>query len=228
MKWLRFTKFSSSEYEILQVILIYELIQLVTTAARLDTIRLYKWYAHTHTHTHNFPLEILIWVPETLNIFEQISFITRIIATFCKRDWEALWRTSVGKSVLQFWFETTTGLIQVRSINSCSIFFDRIREAFSFLSFFLILNSSTHSCRCRGGLLHLVTLNDTHTHSLSLFRTPLEEGSARRRDLSLTTHNTYKRQISMPQTVFEPINAASKRPQTYCLRTRSRCDKASI
>jgi len=31
----------------------------------------------------------------------------------------------------------------------------------------------------------------THTQSLSIVRTPLDEGSARRRDLSLTTHNTH-------------------------------------
>jgi hypothetical protein len=32
----------------------------------------------------------------------------------------------------------------------------------------------------------------------TLDRTPLDEGSARRRDLYLTTHNIHKRQTSMP------------------------------
>jgi len=48
---------------------------------------------------------------------------------------------------------------------------------------------------CRGGVLHLITLNDTHTHTQAntLSRTPLDEGSNRRRDLYLTTHNIHNR-----------------------------------
>ena len=45
-------------------------------------------------------------------------------------------------------------------------------------------------------------------------RTPLDEWSARRRDLYLTTHN---RQTSMPPVVFEPTISAGERPQTYAL-----------
>jgi hypothetical protein len=41
-----------------------------------------------------------------------------------------------------------------------------------------------------------------HYHTLfrhtTIGRTPLDEGPARRRDLYLTTHNTHKRQTSMP------------------------------
>ena len=48
-------------------------------------------------------------------------------------------------------------------------------------------------------------------------RTPLEEGSARRRDIYLTTHNTYDRQTSMPPAGFEPTISAGERPQTYAL-----------
>jgi hypothetical protein len=40
-------------------------------------------------------------------------------------------------------------------------------------------------------------------------RTPLDEWSASRRDLYLTTHNTHKKQISMPPVVFEHIKQAS-------------------
>ena len=46
-------------------------------------------------------------------------------------------------------------------------------------------------------------------------RTPLDELSARRRDLYLTTHNTHNRQISMPAVGFEPTISAGERPQTY-------------
>jgi hypothetical protein len=45
-------------------------------------------------------------------------------------------------------------------------------------------------------------------------RTPLDEWSARRRDLYLTTHN---RQTSMPSAGFEPAIPASERPQTHAL-----------
>jgi hypothetical protein len=43
-------------------------------------------------------------------------------------------------------------------------------------------------------------------------RTPLDEWSARRRDLYLTTHNTHNRQTPMPSVVFKPAIPTSKRP----------------
>jgi hypothetical protein len=48
-------------------------------------------------------------------------------------------------------------------------------------------------------------------------RTPLDEWSARRRDLYLATYNTHNRQISMPPVGFEPIISASAGPFTYTL-----------
>ena len=48
-------------------------------------------------------------------------------------------------------------------------------------------------------------------------RTPLDEWSARRRDLYLTTHNTHNRQTSMHPVRFEPTISAGERPQTYAL-----------
>jgi hypothetical protein len=45
-------------------------------------------------------------------------------------------------------------------------------------------------------------------------RPPLDEWSARRRDLYLTTHN---RHTSMPLMEFEPTFPAGKRPQIYAL-----------
>ena len=52
---------------------------------------------------------------------------------------------------------------------------------------------------------------------ITVGRTPLDETSARRRDLYLTTHNTHNRQTSMPPVGFEPTISASERPQTYAL-----------
>jgi hypothetical protein len=43
-------------------------------------------------------------------------------------------------------------------------------------------------------------------------RTPLDEWSAGRRDLYLTTHDTHNRQISMPPVGFEPKISAGERP----------------
>jgi hypothetical protein len=48
-------------------------------------------------------------------------------------------------------------------------------------------------------------------------RTPLDEWSARRTDLYLTTHNTHKIQTSMPPAGFEPTIPQSEGPQTHAL-----------
>jgi hypothetical protein len=48
-------------------------------------------------------------------------------------------------------------------------------------------------------------------------RTPLDEWSAHRRDLYLTTRNTYNRQTSMPAVGFEPTVSAGEWPQTHAL-----------
>ena len=78
-----------------------------------------------------------------------------------------------------------------------------------YTSFFLCLPSSTYSFFgvegnfCTGSQLH------------TLGKTPLDEWSARRTDLYLTTNNTHKRQTSMPPGGFEPAIAANKRPQTH-------------
>ena len=48
-------------------------------------------------------------------------------------------------------------------------------------------------------------------------RTPLDERSARRRDLYLTTHITRNRKTSMPPVGFEPTISAGEQPQTYVL-----------
>ena len=45
----------------------------------------------------------------------------------------------------------------------------------------------------------------------------MDERSARRRDLYLTTYNTHNRQTSMPPIGFEPTISAGERPLTYAL-----------
>ena len=51
--------------------------------------------------------------------------------------------------------------------------------------------------------LFLMFLDHTQRRS-TVGRTPLDEWSARRRDLYLTTHDTHNRQISVPPVGFEP------------------------
>jgi hypothetical protein len=60
----------------------------------------------------------------------------------------------------------------------------------------------------------------------TLGRTPLDEGPASRRDLYLTTHNTHKRQTSMPPGGgFEPTIPVSEQPQTHAVnRAAARID----
>ena len=48
-------------------------------------------------------------------------------------------------------------------------------------------------------------------------RTALDDWSACRRDLYLTTHNTQNTQTSMPPVGFEPTISAGERPQNHTL-----------
>ena len=60
--------------------------------------------------------------------------------------------------------------------------------------------------------LFLMFLDHTQRRT-TVGRTPLDEWSARRRGLYLTTHDTHDRQISMPPVGFEPMISAGERPQ---------------
>ena len=66
------------------------------------------------------------------------------------------------------------------------------------------------------GLL-IVEVTRSHSGTLTLGRTPLEERSARRRDLFLIKYNTLKSQTTMPAAGFEPTTPASERLQTQTL-----------
>ena len=59
-------------------------------------------------------------------------------------------------------------------------------------------------------------LDHTQRHT-TVGRIPLDEWSARHRDLYLTTHNTHNRQTSMPPVGFKPTISTGERPQTYAL-----------
>ena len=69
----------------------------------------------------------------------------------------------------------------------------------------------------------LIVMFLDHTQRRSTVgRTPLDEWSARRRDLYLTTHDTHNRKIPMPPVGFEPTISAGERPQAArLLRSRN-------
>ena len=81
----------------------------------------------------------------------------------------------------------------------------RTRKAF-FLSFYL-------TSRFRGLFFHV----STHSHTTTVGKTPLDGGSARRRDLYLTTHNTHNKQTSMTPAGFKPAILPGDRLQTHAL-----------
>jgi hypothetical protein len=64
--------------------------------------------------------------------------------------------------------------------------------------------------------LFLFLLDHTQTHT-TVGRTPLDEGSARRRDLYLTTQTLTRDKHPCPPVGFKPTIPASARPQTYAL-----------
>jgi hypothetical protein len=83
--------------------------------------------------------------------------------------------------------------VSILSFVKCPYYRDIYLELF-FLSYsFLFSPSLSAHCSCRGSPLHLITLSDIHTNTHTHGRIPLHEGSARRRDSYLTTHNNQKR-----------------------------------
>ena len=83
----------------------------------------------------------------------------------------------------------------------------------SVVTFLFIWRSSPHWARASSFTRFL---DRTHRHT-TVGRTPLDEWSARHRDLYLTTHNIHNRQTSMPPVGFEPTISAGEWPQTYAL-----------
>jgi len=88
-------------------------------------------------------------------------------------------------------------------------------------SFLLSVTSSTYSLCGRGILLPLVTLNDIQT----VGKSPLDEGSARRRNLYLTTHNTHNRQPIMAPVGIRTHNPSKQAATDLRLRLRDLRDR---
>jgi hypothetical protein len=75
------------------------------------------------------------------------------------------------------------------------------------------LPSVPSQCRCKGLRFHI---NPTHMDSYILTKTPLDERSARHRDLYLTTHNTHTTDSLVPGG-FESTIPPRKRSKTHAL-----------
>jgi len=95
---------------------------------------------------------------------------------------------------------------------------------------YIIITECTNSCLLKFSLSLLWRRGPTRAMAASFLRfldhtrrritvgrTPLDEWSARRTDLYLTTHNTHNRQTSMPPVGFEPTISAGEQQQTYAL-----------
>ena len=106
---------------------------------------------------------------------------------------------------LHLWFREWTSMLRYTYI-ACLI------------SFLVGLLLPTH-CRCRGLLLRLITLSDTHTYTHRQTHTR-QDSSGREIDPSHrplpdnAQHNIHKRHTSMPTAGFEPAIPANEQPQT--------------
>jgi hypothetical protein len=78
--------------------------------------------------------------------------------------------------------------------------------------------------RCRGCLL---SLDHTQTHT-TVVRTPLDEGSARRRDLYLTTRTLYKRKKIHPPGEIRTHNPSKRSAADPRLRPRGHWDRPQL
>jgi len=79
----------------------------------------------------------------------------------------------------------------------------------------LFVSVATASPLDQGLLIHDVSRSHAMTHNCRGI--PLDDWSARRRDLYLTTHNTHSIQASMPPVGSEPTISTGEQSQTYAL-----------
>ena len=107
-------------------------------------------------------------------------------------------------------------LYQSCSCSLCSFFQFPVTSSFLVPNIFLVCLFWRNSPQWAMAYSFMRFLDHTQRHA-TLGRTPLDEWSARGRDLYLTAHNTHSRKTSMPPVGFEPTISAGERPQTYTL-----------
>jgi hypothetical protein len=122
-------------------------------------------------------------------------FVTQLSSNVGISVWRTVWLTA--NRLFITWNVTKPGPHKVDSLDistslSVAMLLQLVQPVspFCFLLWFVIFLPAYD--RCRGWLLHLITLSDMDTHG----RTPLGEWSARRTSLYLTTHKSHKTQTS--------------------------------
>ena len=101
-----------------------------------------------------------------------------------------------------------TGIVWQRSLQNSPLESSRVFVA-------LVVNHSCFLWRCGPTLAiasSFVRFLDHTQWRTTVGRTPLDEWSARRRELYLTTHNTRNRKTSMPPVGFEPTFSVGELP----------------
>ena len=90
----------------------------------------------------------------------------------------------------------------------------KIKVSLSFFLSFVVWPLLPTHCKCRGLLSHLITLNDTQTHSVGLLWTNDQTDA----ETSTWQHTILTRdRRACPRRDFEPAIPGSERPQTYAL-----------
>jgi len=125
------------------------------------------------------------------------------------------WPSGYLKELKQSGLETDHLLQSIGEIKTPHVFVTLLHKTNSFFSFGA---TPPHWARASS----FTTFLDHTQRRTTVGRTPLKEGSARRRDLYLTTHSIYNRQTSMSPVRFEPTISEGERPQTHAL------DRATI
>jgi hypothetical protein len=117
-------------------------------------------------------------------------------------------------------FYVRTNIVVLSTVDAIHLHFQCfawiLRRNFVCISFFpsFLVWPLLPSFKCRGLLLHFITFNDTHTHThIALIRIPLDEWSARRRDLWLTTHNIHRN--------IHPRHRRNSKPQSQQARAQT-------
>ena len=136
--------------------------------------------------------------------------------------WDSLQLHARGIGYMTLKFETDCNVMRVASdtwhrtlFQTSSRQFRACRCRDTTLNFLLLSRRSYRwlpSSYLTLNLLALTTVGARTQRRTTVGRTPLDEWSARLRDLYLTTHDTHNRQIAMPPVGFESTISAGERP----------------
>ena len=132
-----------------------------------------------------------------------------------ERIWKlnGFWKSSTRSLLLNMYIRYVTSTFQNYYTQCARYFYLFCLQEIS-LGYTFVFGATAHKWAWVSSFTRLLD----HTQRRNIVgKTPLDELSARRRDLYLSTHNTHNRQRSMPPLGFEPTISAGERPQTYAL-----------